>query len=189
MIRLLFFGFCFLVFNLSSFGEGFYDLKPNDQYKDQSISLDYMPFHNSKTITYVEQNGSVILTYKYNNSIRQGFAKYRGQTLNTNRPEKYGTLEKFFVLYNPELDHNYDTYWPLNAKIGDTWKGEIYFFNVEAKLAEFGDMVYNNEKVQYAKITYVDQTTEKEGYAIFGKGIGLIEFNLDYRYLRLKPNN
>jgi len=50
-------------------------------------------------------------------------------------------------------------------------------------------MIFDNKKIKYAKIIYEDTRTEKEGFAIFGKDIGLIEFSLGHTYLRLKPFN
>ena len=181
--------FSFLSFAFFVLAEGFYELKPNQNYSNESLSLEYMPFHNFKTITYVNETGSDYLYYKYNNSLRKSFVNFKGQKIDSNIPEKFGTLKNFFVLYNPELDHNYSTYWPIDAKVGDTWKGEIYYHEYQATLAEFGDMVFDNKKIKYAKVIYEDIKSHNEGFAIFGKDIGLIEFKLNDTYLRLKPFN
>lgn len=179
----------FLVFTISSFAEGFYDLKPNEKYNNESLSLNYMPFHNNKTQIYCDENGSSIWKIIYNNSTRERYVKIGEKFMRANVEEKYGTLNNFFVLYNPDLTHNYDTYWPLDAKIGDNWNGKILYFNVKATLCEFGDMVFDNKKVQYAKIIFFDKKRNIEGYGVFGKNIGLIEFHIGYKYLRLVPPN
>lgn len=181
--------FCFLNFAFFALAESFYELKPNQNYSNESLSLDYMPFHNFKTITYVNKTGSDYLYYKYNNSLRKSFINLKGEKIDSNISEKFGTLKNFFVLYDPKLNHKYSTYWPIDAKVGDTWKGEIYYCEYQATLAEFGDMVFDNKKIKYAKIIYEATKSDHEGFAIFGKDIGLIEFNFEHTYLRLKPFN
>lgn len=179
----------FLIFAISCFAEGFYDLKPNEKYNNESLSLNYMPFHNNKTQIYCDEKGSSIWKYSYNNSTRQRYVNSGNGFKKANVEEKYGTINNFFVLYDPEITHKYDVYWPLDAKVGDNWKGRILYFDVNATLNEFGDMVFDNQKIQYAKINFIDKRSNSEGYAVFGKNIGLIEFHIGYRYLRLVPSN
>ena len=189
MKKFLIAAFSFLIFAFFSLADSFYELKPNENYKDENLSLSYMPFHNFKTLTYVKKSGSDYLYYKYKNSFREGYVNVNGKKMYGNNNEKFGTLKNNLVLYDPNMDHFFSTYWPLDAKVGDTWKGQIYLYNVKATLAEFGDMIFDNKKIKYAKIIYEDTRTEKEGFAIFGKDIGLIEFSLGHTYLRLKPFN
>lgn len=184
-ISLLLF-FCFGIFAQAS---QFYDLKPNKDYENDSITLNFLPFHANKNQVYVDSTGNKYWEYQYNNSQRERYVYYKDKKLLANVPEKYGTLNNHLVLYHPDMDHVYDTYWPLDAKIGETWKAKILHFNVNARLAEFGDMVFNNQKIKYAKIDFLDLKTGKEGYGLFGENIGLIEFKLGYRYVRLKNPN
>lgn len=184
-ISLLLF-FCFGLFSQAS---DFFDLKPNNKYNNDSIDLNFLPFHANKTQIYVDSKGGKFWEYKYGNSHRERYVYYKDKKLLANVPEKYGTINNFLVLYHPELDHIYDTYWPMDAKIGDAWKAKILHFNVDAKLSEFGDMIFDNKKIKYAKIDFVDLKSNKEGYALFGENVGLIEFKLGYRYIRLKSSN
>lgn len=188
MIR-LFAAIFFLIFSFCTFAQNFYEYKPNKNYDNDTLTLKFIPFHNNKTITYVDKNGKDYWIYNYLESYREKYVIYKDKKMNANHVEKFGTINNFLVAYDPEEDHKYETYWPLDAKIGDTWKGRFIYFDITATLKEFGDVLINNSTKKYAKISFVDKRTNKEGYAIFVENVGLIEFKLSYQYLRLKNFN
>lgn len=185
MIRL--FAFISLVwFSSIGLSSDFFKLEKNNQYENEKLTFDYMPFHSNKTQIYLNKNGQEFWTYKYGNSVRDRYVNFKNENFKANKTEKYGTMNNKFVLYDPEMTHKMETYWTIDAKIGDKWQGNILYFDVNATLTEFGDVVINGQKTKYAKINLYDLKRNMEGYVIFAKDIGMIEFKLAYQYLRLK---
>jgi len=190
MIRILSFLTCILLTCVSYSSEDIYELKPNKAYETNKISLEFMPFHANKTKTYLDEKNKDRFIYEYDDDKRELFVVINKIKMVANNTRKFGTLNNFLVLYDPDMDHEYETYWPLNAKIGDTWKGKFFTSKCDATLKEFGDVIINNKNVKYAKIILKDLSSyEKKGYAVFAENIGLIEFKLGDFYLKLKNTN
>jgi len=190
MIRIFSFLTFILLTCVSYSSEEIYELKPNKSYESNKISLEFMPFHANKTITYLDEKNKDRFIYEYDDDKRELFVMINKIKMVANNTRKFGTLNNFLILYDPDMDHEYETYWPLNAKIGDTWKGKIFTNNCDATLKEFGDVIIDNKNVKYAKIILKDLSYyEKKGYAVFAENIGLIEFKLGNFYLKLKNTN
>ena len=188
MIRLFAFILC-LSFSVFGFSSEFQKLlEPKDDYKKEILTVDYLPFHEGKSQVYLNQKNEVTWVYKYNDGIRDRYIAQKDNLMKANHSEQYGTIDNNFVLYDPKADHKQEIYWPIDAKLNDTWKGNLLYFKYDATLSEFGDITINGNKKKYVKIIIRDPITKKRGHIIFVKDLGMLEFSLDYLYLKLKTS-